>query len=95
MAGRQKSSQPQIACRAVGIGGGGVGMDDGAGQLRHGVGEGVSGLVRDPVGFGEAGGPTTGRRLGDAWPRPLGQGASQSGEHARGIGLVQAAGLNG
>ena len=38
------------------VGGGGVGVHERAGQFRHGVGKAVFGLVRDPVGIGEAGG---------------------------------------
>src|SRR5258705_3954596 len=35
---------------------GGVGVDEGAGEFGHRVGEGVFGLVRNAVGLGEAGG---------------------------------------
>jgi hypothetical protein len=38
------------------VGGGGVGVHECAGQFRHGVGKGVFGLVRDPVGIDKAGG---------------------------------------
>jgi len=37
--GRQTSAEPQIACCSVGIGGGGVGVDEGAGPLRYHVGQ--------------------------------------------------------
>jgi len=41
VAGRQTSAEPQIACCSGGIGGGGAGVDEDAGPLRHGGGQGL------------------------------------------------------